>query len=368
MEIYQLKTFVVVAQEGSITRASERLFLSQPAVSAQIKALEDTLGITLFERTVRGMRLTAPGRQILAKAEQTLSTHRELVEEASRVKGSMAGRLRLGADSSANAELTGRVVKEFSERHPEVEVSLQHCSSLNPLEGIRSGDLDAGFYDDTGGVHADLVTMEASRYGIYLVAPRGMVSASQPQSLQSLAELPWIYPRSIPCYEQAAERLFKTLRIRPKRIISVDRESVTLMLLAKGTGVGLLHEDTASEAQTSGDVDVVCREQNSVRVLFGHLASRAQDPLLNAVSGILRESIGAAGTVARLLDVPAAALFPLGEASVPAEPQRWRRELDQVASPSPTFFWPQLGAHEERMKQSVQGCPDPTCQAPAIAG
>lgn len=58
MEIYQLRTFVTIAKEGSITRASELLFLSQPAVSAHIKAMEDELGLVLFERTPRGMSLT----------------------------------------------------------------------------------------------------------------------------------------------------------------------------------------------------------------------------------------------------------------------------------------------------------------------
>jgi DNA-binding transcriptional LysR family regulator len=65
MEIHQLKTFVTVAREGSITRASELLYLSQPAVSAHIKAIEDTLGLALFERTPRGMSLTADGARLL---------------------------------------------------------------------------------------------------------------------------------------------------------------------------------------------------------------------------------------------------------------------------------------------------------------
>ena len=72
MDLYQLKTFVAVAREGSITRASELVHLSQPAVSAHIKALEETLRLALFERTPRGMSLTRHGQRLLAKAEQTL--------------------------------------------------------------------------------------------------------------------------------------------------------------------------------------------------------------------------------------------------------------------------------------------------------
>ncbi len=75
MDIHQLRTFVAVARERSITRASELLHLSQPAVSAHIKAIEDALGLTLFERTSRGMSLTRDGERLLAKAEQTLAAH-----------------------------------------------------------------------------------------------------------------------------------------------------------------------------------------------------------------------------------------------------------------------------------------------------
>ena len=83
MDIHQLKTFVAVAREGSITRASELLHLSQPAASAHIKAIEDAVGLALFDRTPRGMSLTHEGRRLLAKAEQTLAAHRDLMEEAS---------------------------------------------------------------------------------------------------------------------------------------------------------------------------------------------------------------------------------------------------------------------------------------------
>jgi molybdate transport repressor ModE-like protein len=82
VDLYHLKTFVAVAREGSITRAAEVVHLSQPAVSAHVKEVEDALGLTLFERTSRGMSLTADGRRLLAKAEHALAAHQDLLEEA----------------------------------------------------------------------------------------------------------------------------------------------------------------------------------------------------------------------------------------------------------------------------------------------
>jgi DNA-binding transcriptional LysR family regulator len=290
MEIHQLKTFVAVAREGSITRASERLYLSQPAVSAHIKAIEDTLGLTLFERTPRGMSLTPDGQRLLAKAEQTLLAHRELIEEATRMKGRLTGKLRLGTTSNSSAEAVGRLLTLLSERCPEVEVALQHHTSLELLNGIRNGSLDAGFYNEAGASDPELTSIEVARFGIYLAAPPGLVAFSQPLDWAALEQLPWIGPSSGTCCGQAAENLFRLHQIRPKRIINIDRENVTRTLIAGGVGIGLLHAETAQEARASGEVEIVCEAQKAVRVLFAHLAARAHDPLLCAVSSIVSGS------------------------------------------------------------------------------
>jgi DNA-binding transcriptional LysR family regulator len=288
MEIHQLKTFVTVAREGSITRASERLCLSQPAVSAHIKAIEDTLGVSLFERTPRGMSLTSDGQRLLAKAEQTLGAHQELIEEAGRIKGRLTGKLRLGAGSNSTTEPLGRLLLVLSERCPEVDVAIQNGTSLDVLNGLRGGSLDVGFYNEAGEPDAELTTIEVARFDTFLAAPPGLVAASQPVDWKALEALPWICPTSNTCCGQAAEGLFKAHQIRPKRIINVDRESVSRTLIAGGVGVGLLHSDTAKDARDRGEVEIVCDANKPVRVLFAHLAGRAQDPLVSAVSAIVR--------------------------------------------------------------------------------
>ena len=166
MDIYQLRTFVAVARERSITRASEVVHLSQPAVSAHIKALEDTLGLTLFERTPRGMSLTRDGERLLTKAEQALAAHQELMDEAQRIKGRLTGKLRLGAGGRSNNEAIGKLLTGLSDRFPEVEVALKHGTSLEILTGIRNGSLDAGFYNEAGEPGAELATTEVSQFKI----------------------------------------------------------------------------------------------------------------------------------------------------------------------------------------------------------
>lgn len=287
MDLYQLKTFVAVARERSITRASESLHLSQPAVSAHIKALEDTLGLVLFERTPRGMSLTREGERLLARAEQTLAAHQALMDEATRIKGHLTGKLRLGAGGSSSRDAVGSLLSTFSSRHPEVEVALKHGSSQDVLSGLRTGTLDAGFYNEAGEPPAELTTLEVSSFTIYLVAPAGSFPADEPLDWKALAERPWIFPTTSACCARAAESLFREHHVRPQRVLSVDREDVTRTLIASGTGVGLLHADTAQDAKARGEVDLLCDSHTTVRVLFAHLASRVGDPLLAAATSML---------------------------------------------------------------------------------
>lgn len=288
MDIYQLKTFVAVARAGSITRASELVHLSQPAVSAHIKAIEDALDLTLFERTARGMSLTVDGERLLAKAERTLAAHAELMNEATRIKGQVSGTLRLGGGCNSGHEAIGKLVAMLAERYPDIEVVLKQGTSRELLDGLRHDRLDAGFYNEAGEPAADLATTEVSTFGIKLVASPGLVA---PGSIdwQALAALPWIYPVSSACCGQCAERLFATHHIRPKRIISVDKEDVTRTLIAGGIGVGLLHADTAQADQAKGLVEVVFDTPSVVRVLFARLASRANEPVIAAAVGIMNE-------------------------------------------------------------------------------
>ena len=96
MELYQLRSFVAVAEAGHLTRAAEKLHVSQPAVSAQIKALEDELDLALFERTPSGMVLTAAGERLLADAEKVLAAAQAMRTEAKALKGEVAGKVREG--------------------------------------------------------------------------------------------------------------------------------------------------------------------------------------------------------------------------------------------------------------------------------
>lgn len=287
LDSHQLETFVAVARSGSITRASEGLRLSQPAVSAQIKALEETLGLQLFQRTARGMRLTDQGRRLLAKAEEALSAQRGVLDEAMRIRGGLSGRLVLGIGANSRTERLGRWVGLLSSRCPAVDINLRHGNSDEVVRGIRDGSLDGGFFNAEMQPPEDMSVIRVSSFSLWLVAPSGMPKSTAGPS--NLANLTWIGPEPESCCGRAAERLFKLYGSRPRQIIRVDREDTTRMLVSAGIGIGLLHDYTAVEAEKCGEVQVLHEVHSSLPIVFAHLRRRVGEPLLDATTSIVRE-------------------------------------------------------------------------------
>lgn len=146
MELYQLRSFVAVAEAGHLTRASEKLHVSQPAVSAQIKALEDELDLALFERTSSGMVLTPAGRRLLADAEKVLAAAQALRNEAKALKGEVAGRVRVGTMSDPGFIRVGEFLSATVERYPLLQLELHQEITGVAFAKVRDGELDASFY------------------------------------------------------------------------------------------------------------------------------------------------------------------------------------------------------------------------------
>ncbi|MFC0599040.1 LysR family transcriptional regulator [Streptomyces palmae] len=137
-----LRSFVAVAEEGSLTRAAERLYVSQPALTKQIRQLEGRLGVPLFTRSRAGMALTEPGRTLaqrapalLAEWDRTLRETRGAADRAARV-------LRVGFLASAANEATSRIVAEFGRRRPGWRVEMRQAAWSDPSAGLAEGDVD----------------------------------------------------------------------------------------------------------------------------------------------------------------------------------------------------------------------------------
>src|SRR5215831_11754438 len=126
MELYQLRTFSAVAEERHLTRAAERLHLSQPAVSGQIKALENEFEVRLFDRLATGMELTAAGRELLNHASKVLLAAESLRHAARNLAGEISGTLRIGTVSDPSTIRIGELLSCAVRRFPGLELELHH--------------------------------------------------------------------------------------------------------------------------------------------------------------------------------------------------------------------------------------------------
>ncbi|WP_409471310.1 LysR family transcriptional regulator [Streptomyces sp. HC307] len=138
-----LRCFVAVAEEGSLTRAAERLFVSQPALTKQIKQLEARVGVPLFTRSRAGMALTEPGRVLAERVPVLLAEWDRILRETKGAASRAARVLRVGFLASAANEATQHIVAEFSRRRPGWRADMRQAAWSNPSAGLADGDVDA---------------------------------------------------------------------------------------------------------------------------------------------------------------------------------------------------------------------------------
>ncbi len=144
MEITQLRSLVTIIREGSFTLAAEKLFVTQSALSQQMKTLETELGVQLFERRGRRITITAPGALVLARAEGILAQLQQLQDELAALHGIAQGQIRIGTSDTVCLYLLPPVVQTFRRLHPAVEIHLTNRPSREVVTLLIEGAIDFG--------------------------------------------------------------------------------------------------------------------------------------------------------------------------------------------------------------------------------
>src|SRR5262245_19732584 len=141
MDLNHLRSFVTVAQLGHLTRAAEKLHLSQPALSSHIKTLEEQFGVLLFERTPQGMAITPAGQRLLAEVEEILAAVARLAHSAQGLRGHPTGTLRIGTVLDPDLVRVGDLMSRTLERYPHLELELHHAMSSDGVARVRDSEL-----------------------------------------------------------------------------------------------------------------------------------------------------------------------------------------------------------------------------------
>lgn len=145
LDFRALRYFVAVAEELHFTRAAERMYIAQPALSEQIRRLEGELGVELLRRTTRKVELTPAGEEFLSRARRILAEADEALADASRAARGETGSLRVANGATAGVELVPRVLHAFREARPRVHLDLRQIEWEDYTGGLRDGSVDAAF-------------------------------------------------------------------------------------------------------------------------------------------------------------------------------------------------------------------------------
>ncbi|MDX9837390.1 MAG: LysR family transcriptional regulator [Azoarcus sp.] len=291
MELYHLKTFVTVAEEKHLTRASERLFTSQPAISAHIKALEEELNLTLFDRTPKGMQLTAAGEQLLERAQHALAAAGDFLQHAKSMQNELLGSIRIGLNSDADFLRLVDLQAGLRARYPQLELEFMSGRTGNNIPALRVGKLDAAFI--SGNCDEPLLESHVLREEEMAVAvPHALRDRVTSADIPTLARLPWVYTSPDCAYYQLMQPLFEAHCCTPVKTMMADQEDAMRAMVAAGVGLGIMRRSDVEAAEREGKMLALPMQLPTISLRFAYLRKRANDPVIRAVMATLSDIWG----------------------------------------------------------------------------
>jgi DNA-binding transcriptional LysR family regulator len=239
MDIRRLKYFIVAAEERSISRAAERLHITQPPLSRHIQSLEENLGVALFNRTSWGVELTQAGQTLLAHA-RNIRSHVELAtEQIRKVAAGQAGRMDIGVYGSAMLDIVPKILSVFSASHPEVNVVLQFAAKGPQIEALHQGRILIAFeryLPETAELKSELISREA----LWVALNQSHILSRQARvSLDDLRGEALVGEQD-PCLYSACQPLFKRYDFEPRVVQKATDMISAVAMVAGGFGSALV--------------------------------------------------------------------------------------------------------------------------------
>jgi DNA-binding transcriptional LysR family regulator len=256
MELRHLRYFITVASELHFARAAQRLFISQPALSQQIRSLEGELGLTLFERNRRGVRLTPEGAAFLTEAEAVVRQADHAAEVARVLAEGGTGALRLSHLRTMPRGLPERVAAEYQRRYPGVEIIPESGSTEQNVERLRGGQVDVAFVLTPLEDVSELSWVDVAMEPILVALPsRHPLSHRRRLRREDLVGVPLVYhPRhnSPGFYDSSLSQVYGA--VAPEIVRTEPNEERMLLAVSEGAGVTMLLADRTATLRFPGVV------------------------------------------------------------------------------------------------------------------
>ena len=299
MELRQLRYFVAVAEELNFSRAAGRMYLSQPALSQQIRKLEHELGVKLFQRTGNRVELTEAGRTLLEGARQALVLVEQTARAAREAGGVEGSHLRVGFPEYANHTPVADILQTFQRRYPYVELeeheTLTLQETLQQVDRLRDGTLDVGFL--LAPFDSDALALER------VLSIEIVVAVPKEHPLAARAEVPMrelagerllLFPRRFHpgCYDYlvgCCERAGFSPNVVQKNEPQLYSGATTYRMVASGFGVAIVARPLVSMTRPVGVVFKPLREPSPRLDLVAAWRREDPSPNLQAFLEIVRE-------------------------------------------------------------------------------
>ncbi|MGF6752846.1 LysR family transcriptional regulator [Paraburkholderia sp. GAS334] len=295
MDLTLLRAFVTVAREGNLTRAAVQLHLTQPAVSLQIKHLQETLGVSLFTRTSHGLTLTRDGQALLPHAERALTAASDVQRAAATLRHEVRGRLRIGTILDPQFLRLGGFLKQLVETWPQIETALRHGMSGWVRDQILARELDVGYYigqpsEDDSRSEAAFHVVTLTHFQYRVLAPPGWKDRVKgARDWRALAALPWIWTPPASAHNRLLSHLFDEAGVKPVKVAEVDQEPSMLDLVKSGVGLSLARDATAIAEAHAHALTIVDGITVPTELTFISLASRKDEPAIAAAMKLIEQ-------------------------------------------------------------------------------
>jgi DNA-binding transcriptional LysR family regulator len=254
MELRQIRSFLSIAETLHFGRTAELIHLSQPALSLQIRALEEEVGVRLFERNRRKTTLTAAGLAFRDDAAAALSQLEQAIRRARLAASGKRGLLRIGFVSTAGSEIVPDIVRQFKESNPDVEFSLRNILTADQVGMLETGSLDIGFLRLPIGQHSALDVVTVHREPLVLVVPSSHKLAKRKRvRLREVADQDFVmYERTYaPGFHDSIVGILRDAGIVPNVSQTAGEMPTLISLVASRMGITILPASAVKHSVTS---------------------------------------------------------------------------------------------------------------------
>ncbi len=273
MNFNELQAFAAVSEQGSVSEAAATLFITQPAVTRRIQALENSLGVSLFDRQGKRLRLTEAGEVLLPRAKTLLAARDDATRAIDDLERTVAGRLRLATSHHIGLHRLAPVLKAFTRAYPDVslDIRFEDSEAAHDLVQSRTCDLAVVTLDpsastaSSGQFSYELIWQDPLAF---VAAPDHPLAGSTAVSLESIAGHPAVLPGLATYTGRIVADLFAARGLTLKQSMSTNYLETISMLVAAGLGWSVLPVTMLSDdlVQVAADTEILYRKLGAVRL------------------------------------------------------------------------------------------------------